>query len=133
MSGSNTKIEDQEYKGAGKIGNAWAKATALAPVAFFVSGVAAAPNLLKSFKAQDFEEQISHINKAGIWSSAALLVTTAIGAIWGWRQSSKAQEQHKDLQVAVKDLRIENEKLASEKKWADRMNERKEESVAITR
>lgn len=116
------KLESEEYKGAGKLGNAWAKFTALWLPASIIGGITTGAGMLF---ARDSKSSLKVLGLGGI----TFLGTLGFGAVWGWRQSGKAQEQHEALKGAVKDLRIENEMLKSEKKWADRVAEKQEQQA----
>ena len=128
MANDLKRLESEEYKGAGKIGNAWAKWTAVGPVAVVAMAITGGLGVLKSIRSAHTEEEaFASMRKWPVISFAAGLAVNVAGAVWGWRQSGRAQEQHKELQEAVKDLRVENEKLVSEKKWVERVAEKQEQ------
>lgn len=120
------RIEDEAYKGAGKIGNAWAKFTSVGVPATLIGRLVTGTTSI-------FARSDKGMTASTLAGTAAFLGVFTAGGIWGWKQSASAQEQHKELQETVKTLRIENAKLHSEKKWAERLEETKGQTATQQR
>lgn len=122
-------LTDQSYAGPSKIGNAFQKFSTIfgsgATMIFFAAG-----SRLSQFKGaptevivREAEVSLQHV-RTGMAMSAILGVA---GAVWGWMQSAKAEQQHDALQEAVKDTHIENAKLTADMKWVERTSQRSAE------
>ncbi len=107
MSEFGDKHKNEDYVGPSRIGNAYAKALAVnslttIPIGAITVGKASYDlyNLAKN--AEKFEEEGTEValkigGKSALIGLGLLAASTALGAVWGWRQASKSQQQHTEL------------------------------------